>query len=40
MSTLSYTPPSLKELRVDLYRVVCASNKTEKIVYSDEEVDF
>lgn len=40
MNTSSYIPPTLKELRVDVSRVMCASNKTESIVYSEEEVEF
>ena len=42
MSVLSYTAPLLKVLHVDMGHMMCTSpgNKTERIVYSEEEVDF
>ena len=40
MDTLKYIPPTAKELCIDLLHMMCTSNRTERIIYSEDEVDF
>ena len=40
MDTLKYIPPTAEVLCIDLFQMLCESNKTERIVYYGDEVDF
>lgn len=41
MKYLDYTPPYLRVIYVEISHVMCSSdNKTERLIFSDDEVDF